>query len=217
LAAVDDVPALQGGLLANSSLSMTPRDCFALWEEISKIYPATAAAPASPYNFFGADERITLQRTKDYEDHLKKQLAVLAHSHPVETHELLYNFRLEEPEKDFDMCDLILNLKDRDMLPCLVFHLNAFEAIKLFQVRNVLPSVPLARTARRYATTHTPPPPFRTPRFGLWGSRCWPVWSTGRRSRTPPTTWTRSPRRRRCARPTRRRFVCRPCALCEPF
>ena len=31
------------------------------------------------------------------------------------------------------MCDLVLHLKDRDMLPCLVFHLNAFEAIKLLQ------------------------------------------------------------------------------------
>ena len=35
-----------------------------LWEEIQKLYPAAAIADASPYNFFGKDERITLQRTK---------------------------------------------------------------------------------------------------------------------------------------------------------
>ena len=35
-----------------------------LWEEIQKLYPAAAIANASPYNFFGKDERITLQRTK---------------------------------------------------------------------------------------------------------------------------------------------------------
>lgn len=133
LAAVDDVASLQGGILANSSLSMTPRDCFMLWEEIQKLYPPAAITSASPYNFFGPEERITLQRTKDYEDHLKKELAVLAQNHPIETHELLYNFRLEEPEKEFDMCDLIFDLKEREMLPCLVFHLNAFEAIKLLQ------------------------------------------------------------------------------------
>ena len=35
------------------------------------------------------------QRTKDYEDVLKKALCDLSKSYPVETHELLYNFRLE--------------------------------------------------------------------------------------------------------------------------
>jgi hypothetical protein len=35
----------------------------------------------------------------------------LSHSHPVETHELLYNFRLEDPMKEFDICDLVLDLK----------------------------------------------------------------------------------------------------------
>ena len=33
------------------------------------------------------------------------------------------------------MCELMLELKERDMLPGLTFHLNAFEAIRLFQVR----------------------------------------------------------------------------------
>ena len=28
---------------------------------------------------------------------------------------------------------MILDLKDRDMLPCLMFHLNSFEAIRLLQ------------------------------------------------------------------------------------
>ena len=35
--------------------------------------------------------------------------------------------------KEFDICELILELKERDMLPCLMFHLNAFEAIRLLQ------------------------------------------------------------------------------------
>ena len=168
---------------------MTSRDSFLLWEEISRLFPAAAVEKLSPYNFFGNEERITLQvnikfyylwflwcytfisiwslwyslnfvshplvspllfshhplasptilspssyllffplpplvlapllyssllyshllystvttsstssstqRTKDYEDVLKKALCDLSKSYPVETHELLYNFRLE--------------------------------------------------------------------------------------------------------------------------
>eukprot|EP00596_Hydrurales_sp_CCMP1899_P009618 CAMPEP_0119034286 /NCGR_PEP_ID=MMETSP1177-20130426/1284_1 /TAXON_ID=2985 /ORGANISM="Ochromonas sp, Strain CCMP1899" /LENGTH=1580 /DNA_ID=CAMNT_0006991613 /DNA_START=41 /DNA_END=4783 /DNA_ORIENTATION=- len=133
LAAVDNITSLQNGVLASSSLSMTSKDSFQLWEEMSRIFPLESVNKASPYSFFGTDERITLQRTKDYEDLLKKTLYDLSHSHPVETHELLYNFRLEDPLKEFDVCDLVLDLKERDMLPCLIFHLNAFEAIKLLQ------------------------------------------------------------------------------------
>jgi hypothetical protein len=97
LAAVDDVQSLQDGVLASSSLSMTSRDSFLLWEEMSRYYvrilfifiaiititfllfvcksflhfsfllpcrrlfPIEAIEKVSPYNFFGAEERITLQ------------------------------------------------------------------------------------------------------------------------------------------------------------
>ena len=61
LAAVDNVAALQNGILASSSLSMTSRDSFLLWEEISKLFPAAAVEKLSPYIFFGTEERITLQ------------------------------------------------------------------------------------------------------------------------------------------------------------
>ena len=35
--------------------------------------------------------------------------------------------------REFDICEMILDLKQRDMLPCLMFHLNSFEAIRLLQ------------------------------------------------------------------------------------
>ena len=126
-----------------------------------RLFPSEAVEKVSPYNFFGPDERITLQvgkisntlfcvflcpnfyvyaevklhrlvslftslirftifhrlisffspifshcftlsvclqRSKDYEDLLKTALSDLSKSHPVETHELLYNFRLEVSE-----------------------------------------------------------------------------------------------------------------------
>ncbi len=87
----------------------------------------------SPYNFFGKTERITLQRTKDYEDLLKAGLSRLAAEFPKETRELLFCAQMHDPPKEFDLCEMILDLKSRDMLPALPFHLNSFEAIKLYQ------------------------------------------------------------------------------------
>lgn len=135
LLAVESVESLRNGILDNSSLSFTSRDSYRMWEEIKRIYPSDAPIlqQLSPYTFFGATERITLQRTKDYEDLLKSGLRVLAEQYPVETQELLHSFQISDPVKEFDLCDLVLELKNRDMLPCLPFHLNTFEAIRLFQ------------------------------------------------------------------------------------
>jgi len=133
LGAVESISALQEGVLDNSSLSFTSKDSFKLWKKLEELYPEEAIKSCSPYNFFRADERITLQRTKDYEDVVKKELRRLSVEYPKETQELLYAFRLDDPPKEFDICELVLALKERDMLPCLPFHLNAFEAIRLFQ------------------------------------------------------------------------------------
>ena len=141
LLAVQSVQSLQEGILDNSSLSFTSRDSYKLWEEIKRIYPADAEIlhQLNPNNFFGKEERITLQRTKDYEDLLKGGLKTLADQFPVETKELLHAFQIPDPSKEFDLCELVLDLKGRDMLPCLPFHLNTFEAIRLFQ--NILAGI----------------------------------------------------------------------------
>jgi len=139
LLAIDSVEQLKQGVLNNSSLSFTSRDSYKLWEEMKRIYPVSedtchpVLKELNPYNFFGKNERITLQRTKDYEDLLKSGLQILAEQYPAETLELLFAFQIQDPPKTFDLCDLVLELKSRDMLPCLPFHLNTFEAIGLFQ------------------------------------------------------------------------------------
>ena len=134
LAAIETVEQLRSGALNASSLSMTPLDSYRLWEKIQKLYPREAVSALNPYAFFGVAERITLQRTKEYEDAIKTSLARLATDFPCETKELLYSFRLEDVEKkEFNMCDLMLDLKDKNMLPAVGFHVNAFDAITLFQ------------------------------------------------------------------------------------
>eukprot|EP01031_Cornospumella_fuschlensis_P034959 gene34959-42335_t len=133
LAAVSSVQELQRGVLQNSSLSFTSADSFRVFEEARRHLPAAALELISPYNFFGASERITLGRVKQYEDLLKAGLQQLSHEYPAETQRLLDAFRVQQSALELDLCDLVLQLKQQDMLPCLPFHLNTFEAIRLFQ------------------------------------------------------------------------------------
>lgn len=134
LAAVENVESLQGGLLLNSGLSFTSSDSYRLWKEMELRYPAAAIGAYNPHIFFRDDARIDLKRTKDYENHLKQGLTVLSRDYPTETHELLFTFRVEDSgDKSFDLCDLVQTLVEKDMIPCLPFHLNTFDAIRLFQ------------------------------------------------------------------------------------
>jgi hypothetical protein len=136
LAAVSSVEELAAGILLNSSLSFTSKDCFRTFEEMKKIknFPVSILEKLSPYNFFGKNERITLQRSKEYEDLLKTNLTELAKTNSTEIQQLLDKFALKSSAaREFNLCDMVLELKDQDMLPCLPFHLNTFEAIKLFQ------------------------------------------------------------------------------------
>ena len=43
---------------------------------------------------------MTLQRSKDYEELLKRSLKSLALRHPAETRELLHNFHIENPDRE---------------------------------------------------------------------------------------------------------------------
>lgn len=134
LAAVDTVESLQSGVLLNSGLSFTSSDSYRLWKEMELRYPSKAIHDYSPYVFFKDDARIDLSRTKDYEKHLKCGLTKLSRDYPHETQELLFTFRLDDSEdKSFDLCDLVMRLVEKDMTPCLPFHLNTFDAIRLFQ------------------------------------------------------------------------------------
>jgi ATP-dependent RNA helicase DDX60 len=133
LAAVNSVQDLRDGILQHSSLSFTSADSFRVFEEAKKLFPPEALQIISPYNFFGERERITLARVKSYEDLLKAGLQQLAAQFPAQTEALLKAFSIPDAEKSFDLCDLVLQLKQQDMLPCLPFHLNTFEAVKLFQ------------------------------------------------------------------------------------
>lgn len=134
LAAVETVEDLKNGILDKSSLSFTSKDSYRLWLKLQDLFPEDAISHLNPSTFFDVDERITLARTKEYEDFMKASIKSLAHNYPKECQELLYVFRLEDASSnELDLCELVMKLKEQNMTPCLPFHLNAFEAIKLFQ------------------------------------------------------------------------------------
>lgn len=134
LAAVDSINDLRSGLLKQSALSMTSVDTYRVWEAIHKLYPKADIMDIDPNRFFKDSARITLKQSKDYEDYVKSRISELAVTHPLETQELLYRFRLEDVDKhDFNLCDLALTLKSKELLPAVAFHLNTFDAIALFQ------------------------------------------------------------------------------------
>jgi len=134
LAAIESVSALENGILESSSLSFTSRDSYNLWLKLAEMFPADVINDVNPAVFFREGERISLQRTKEYEDSMKKKLKYLSTKYPAETQELLHFYALDDPEStELDLTELVLELKKREMTPCLPFHLNSFEAIKLFK------------------------------------------------------------------------------------
>lgn len=126
---------LQGAAFKAAGLPMTPRDSYVLFEAMKAHYPGEVISDLDPHRVFSTDEsaRITLSQAKDYEDILKDRLESLAKTHPEQTQALLDAYHLDDLTEEFDICELSLNLKRQNMLPCLVFHLNVFELIKLFR------------------------------------------------------------------------------------
>ena len=166
LAAIQSIEELTTGILSNSSLSFTSKDCYRLWVEMERVYPKEAISAYDPHTFFSnptttsattttaataspstttpgsaavggvgqSGTRITLQQTKNYEDFLKIALRKLGSEYPVETKELLYKFHIHNNiNKQIDLFTLCMSLKERKMLPALIFHLNSFEAIAIYK------------------------------------------------------------------------------------
>lgn len=133
LTAVPSVDSLRDGIMQNSSLSFTSKDCMRVWDAMSEVFPAAAIEALSPHQFFGKQERITLMRSKEYEDMLKANFPALATTNPNEMQLLLDRFKIIEPAKEFSLCEMLLELKAAEMTPALPFHLNTFEAIRIFQ------------------------------------------------------------------------------------
>jgi hypothetical protein len=125
-----------------SALSMTPSDMMTLWKRLKAMFPATALEDLDdPDNFFhqyvDESKRITLNQTKEYENRLKTRLAALSQSHP-DQFEKLRVAQLPPPleaKKDVsdELYDVVLQLKESELLPAVAFQLNTYGAFKMFK------------------------------------------------------------------------------------
>ena len=125
-----------------SGLSMTPADMMDLWKRMRSIFPSTVLDSLDdPDNFFnqhlGDTKRITLNQTKEYENHLKKRLTVLSQSHP-DLFERLRTSQLPPPlEAKVDVSDIlfevVMELRATDLLPAVAFQLNTYGAFNMFK------------------------------------------------------------------------------------
>ena len=52
LAAIQSIEELTTGILSNSSLSFTSKDCYRLWVEMERVYPKEAISAYDPHTFF---------------------------------------------------------------------------------------------------------------------------------------------------------------------
>lgn len=129
-------PELIGGL------SMTPSDLMDLWKRMRAIFPSTVLEDLDdPEIFFtrygNQSNRVTLNQTKDYENHLKARLASLSNSHP-ELFDRLRKAQLPPPlEAKTDVSDMLYGvvdqLKQSDLLPAVAFQLNTYGAFNMFK------------------------------------------------------------------------------------
>jgi ATP-dependent RNA helicase DDX60 len=125
-----------------AGLSMTPSDLMDLWKRMRAIFPSTVLEDLDdPDKFFAqyVDEskRVTLNQTKEYENHLKKRLASLSESHP-DLFERLRKAQLPPPlESKKDVSDILYGvvdqLKQADLLPAVAFQLNTYGAFNMFK------------------------------------------------------------------------------------
>jgi ATP-dependent RNA helicase DDX60 len=125
-----------------SGLSMTPADLMDLWKRMRAIFPSTVLEELDdPDKFFArvvdATNRVTLMMTREYENHMKSRLAVLAESHP-EHYERLRKAQLPPPlEAKADVSEMLYGvidqLKQSSLLPAVAFQLNTYGAFNMFK------------------------------------------------------------------------------------
>jgi hypothetical protein len=125
-----------------SGLSMTPVDMIDVWRKLKSIFPADVLEEMDDPDIFfksvlGESKRITLNQTKDYEQHLKSRLAILSKSHPELYEKVRQSHQPPEIESKKDVSDILYNvieqLKNNDLLPAIAFQLDTYGAFNMFK------------------------------------------------------------------------------------
>ncbi len=114
-------------------LPFTPWDCITTWKSLTKIMDEEDLPDKlDPEVFFKEVKRITLDNSKNYETALKTYLSTELDKERL-TQLLDQHKKIDSvPTSKFNIVKLLMDLKNKDMFPCITFNTNTVMCQELF-------------------------------------------------------------------------------------
>jgi superfamily II RNA helicase len=115
---------LQSGKLTRTEMQFIPKDLFALYDQMEKLYPRDAIASVVPENFF-ENACIGLNECKGYETVMKQLLTTLSQTYPEQTSRLLDAFFIGDINLETlgpkDLYHVLKQMQHSKKLPAIIF------------------------------------------------------------------------------------------------
>lgn len=131
-------PDQSGGGHEEAALPFTPYDSFKLWEALRDAFEEEVVEDVDPEEVLGG-KRITLERSKEYEDLLKAKLMALASQGgeaEAKVEKILKTFAPPpdaQANEDFRLVDVVLHMKEAGFFPAIFFRLDTYSCVELFK------------------------------------------------------------------------------------
>lgn len=130
------VEYLKGGGFAEAALPFTPYDSHKLWEALKDTCDEEDVEDVDPEEVLGG-KRITLERSKDYEDLLKAKLTDMVKKggkDEVAAGKILAGFApTGAVSENFHLLDVVQHMKANEFFPAIFFRLDTFFCVELFK------------------------------------------------------------------------------------
>ena len=130
-----DVLKAGAGSEGEAALPFTPYDSFKLWEAMSQVFDEAEVEDVDPEEVLGG-KRITLERSKMWEDKLKEKLAALAAKDPARAGQVLAAFAPAQDamaSEDYTLLAVVQHMKAREFFPAIFFRLDTYSCVELFK------------------------------------------------------------------------------------
>jgi len=125
------------GGFQEAALPFTPYDSFKLWEALREEFEEEVVEDVDPEEVLGG-KRITLERSKDYEDLLKAKLTALARQGggaEAKVRKVLETFAPPldaRASEKYQLLDVVQHMKVSGFFPAIFFRLDTYSCVELF-------------------------------------------------------------------------------------
>lgn len=125
------------GGFQEAALPFTPYDSFKLWEALNEEFDEEVVGDVDPEDVLGG-KRITLERSKDYEDLLKAKLTALARQGgkaEAKVRKVLETFAPTaeaRASENYQLLDVVQHMKVSGFFPAIFFRLDTYSCVELF-------------------------------------------------------------------------------------